>query len=244
MTSLEYGAQNPARPGERSDAEMKASSLDSAMSRYADGHDAAFNEIFAALAPRLHAFLRRLCGSPDLAHDLMQETFLRMHRARGSFARGGAVVPWAYAIARNCFASHARSPQSRAARSSLDIAEHEGAPGLDSSAEEAVAARQTAQLVERTLAQMSVTNREAFVLLRFEGQSVAAAAQITLVGAFAAGARWRSALVGAGIGLFAGATMNLHCPNVAPAHLLLGHSLPVVVAALLGALVLALRARA
>jgi RNA polymerase sigma-70 factor (ECF subfamily) len=178
MTSLEHGVQNSARLRERSEAEVKPSSLDAAMSRYADGHDAAFNEIFAELAPRLHAFLRRLCGSPDLAHDLMQETFLRMHRARGSFARDGAVVPWAYAIARNCFVSHTRSPKVRAARGSLDIADHEVAAGLDSSAEQAVAARQSAQLVERTLARMSVSNREAFVLLRFEGQSVAAAAQI------------------------------------------------------------------
>jgi hypothetical protein len=69
-------------------------------------------------------------------------------------------------------------------------------------------------------------------------------AAITLRGAFAAGARARSALVGGGIGLFAGATMNLHCPNVAPAHILLGHGLAVVVAAALGALVLVLRARA
>jgi hypothetical protein len=44
--------------------------------------------------------------------------------------------------------------------------------------------------------------------------------------------------------LFAGATMNLHCPNVAPAHVLLGHGLPVIVAALLGGFVLVLRAKA
>jgi hypothetical protein len=69
-------------------------------------------------------------------------------------------------------------------------------------------------------------------------------AAITLRGAFAAGARWRSALVGAGIGLFAGATMNLHCPSVAPVHMLLGHGLAVLVAAALGGLSLVLRARA
>lgn len=68
-------------------------------------------------------------------------------------------------------------------------------------------------------------------------------AVITLRGAFAAAARWRSALVGAGIGLFAGATINLHCSNVAPIHMLLGHGLPVIIATLAGALLLALRAR-
>lgn len=178
MTSLEHTLQGPAR--ERGSVEMpiEASSLDRAMSRYAAGHDAAFGEVFTGLSSRLLAFLRRLCGSPELAHDLAQETFLRMHRARGSFVPGGAVVPWAYAIARNCYVSHARSLKSRAARSSLDIADHEVAAGLDSNAEETAAVRQSAELVERTLARMSVTNREAFVLLRFEGQSVAEAAQI------------------------------------------------------------------
>lgn len=175
MTSLHQSVETPARPQAN---EVGESLLDRAMSRYAEGDDAAFREIFNTLAPRLLAFLRRLCGSPELAHDLVQETFLRVHRARGSFVPGSAVVPWAYAIARNCFLSHARSVKSRGARNSLDIAEHEVPAGLDSNAEEAAAVRQSAELVEQTLAKMSVTNREAFVLIRFEGQSVAEAAQI------------------------------------------------------------------
>jgi hypothetical protein len=69
-------------------------------------------------------------------------------------------------------------------------------------------------------------------------------AAIVLRGAFAAGSRSRSALVGAAIGLFAGATMNLHCPNVAPVHMLFGHGLSVLLAALLGAFALSQRTRA
>jgi hypothetical protein len=38
--------------------------------------------------------------------------------------------------------------------------------------------------------------------------------------------------------------MNLHCSNIAPMHVLLGHGLPVAIAALVGALVLAALARA
>jgi RNA polymerase sigma-70 factor (ECF subfamily) len=158
--------------------ELGATPLDRAMSRYAQGDELAFNEVFTGLAPRLEAFLRRLSGSQELAHDLTQETFLRMHRARGSFSPGHAVVPWAYAIARNCFVSETRSLKARATRGSLDIADHDVAAGPDANAEEAAAVRQSAAIVERTLAGMSVTNREAFVLLRFEGQSVAEAAQI------------------------------------------------------------------
>jgi hypothetical protein len=69
-------------------------------------------------------------------------------------------------------------------------------------------------------------------------------AALALRGAFAVGARWRSALLGAAIGLFAGAVMNLHCPNVAPFHMLFGHGLAVVAATLVGAFVLTYRTRA
>jgi len=155
-----------------------ASALDLAMCRYADGDDAAFSEVFSGLAPRIQAFLCRLSGSADLAHDLTQETFLRIHRSRGSFAPGHAVVPWAYAIARNCFVSHARSRKIKARLKTVDIADHEVAAGLEASAEATALARESAAIVEETLAQMSVVNREAFILIRFEGLSVAAAAQV------------------------------------------------------------------
>jgi RNA polymerase sigma-70 factor, ECF subfamily len=151
---------------------------DLAMHRYAEGDDAAFAEVFAALASRLRTFLWRLSGSPDLADDLTQETLLRMHHARGSFARGRRVAPWAYAIARNCYISHARSAQSKLASASGDLDKLELAAGPEASGEEASIARQSARVVERALASMTEARREAFILLRYEGMSVAAAAQI------------------------------------------------------------------
>jgi hypothetical protein len=69
-------------------------------------------------------------------------------------------------------------------------------------------------------------------------------ATLALRRAFPAVAGWRSALVGAGLGLFSGAAINLHCPNVASAHLVLGHGVPIVVAALVGGFVVSRRARA
>lgn len=69
-------------------------------------------------------------------------------------------------------------------------------------------------------------------------------AALALRRAFPASAGWRSALVGAALGLLSGAAINLHCPNTDPAHLLAGHGVPVVLAALVGALVVARWARA
>jgi RNA polymerase sigma-70 factor (ECF subfamily) len=152
--------------------------LDSAMERYAEGDDGAFAELARGLTPRLRAFLLRLSGSRELADDLTQETFLRMHRARGSFARGGAVVPWAYAIGRNCFISHARAKKTSLSRESLDMTEVELATGPEANAEARLSAQQSADIVSRTLATMPVANREAFVLIRYEGLSVATASQL------------------------------------------------------------------
>lgn len=163
---------------EGAEVQEALAAVDLAMHRYADGDDPAFAEVFRALAPRLEMFLRRLGCSPDMADDLTQETFLRMHHARGSFARGKQVAPWAYAIARNCFISHARSSKAKLARASIDADQVELSAGGGNSAEQESIARQSAEVVSRALAAMTPARREAFVLLRYEGMSVAEAAGV------------------------------------------------------------------
>src|SRR6187399_22521 len=117
MTS---GAAAAGRPESVEAGAAELTALDRAMDRYADGDDAAFDDIFSGLAPRLRLFLQRMGGNAELAEDLMQETFLRIHHCRGSFARGKPVAPWAYAIARNCFISHTRSAKAKLAKASID----------------------------------------------------------------------------------------------------------------------------
>jgi hypothetical protein len=63
-------------------------------------------------------------------------------------------------------------------------------------------------------------------------------AAVALRGTFAAATIWRSALVGAAVGLFSGGAINLHCDNILPFHLVVGHGAPVVAAALFGAFVM------
>jgi hypothetical protein len=58
---------------------------------------------------------------------------------------------------------------------------------------------------------------------------------LSLRRAFSTGAARRSALVGGALGLLSGAAINLHCTNVDRLHILTGHGLPVLIAALLGA---------
>lgn len=155
--------------------------LDTAMDRYARGEDAAFDELYERGAPRVHRFLLRLTGSPSLADDLTQETFLRVHRARGSFGKGAAALPWILAIGRNAFRDHVRRARARpitaeGVRGADDDFQAHAAP--ETRGDEALAGREMLEIVRRTLAGLPVSQREAFVLLRFEGLSVVEAAQV------------------------------------------------------------------
>jgi len=77
--------------------------LASAMDCFACGDDVAFDEVCTLALPPIRRFVRSMCRDPVLAQDITQETLLRIHRSRGSYRQRAAVLPWAYAIARNLF---------------------------------------------------------------------------------------------------------------------------------------------
>src|SRR5215813_2272058 len=89
-------------------ADLGVDGADGAMERYAKGDEAAFAELYDAIAPRLLSFLRKTTRDSCAAEDLMQQTLLHMHRRRGSFIPGAAVMPWAFAIARRLMTDSAR----------------------------------------------------------------------------------------------------------------------------------------
>jgi RNA polymerase sigma-70 factor (ECF subfamily) len=157
------------------ESEHPQEELDRALDGYAAGVDAAFAVVHRLLARRLRNFLLHLSGSRALADDLMQETFFRIHRARGSFKAGSPALPWALAIARNVYIDHARKHRHEAKATQESLAEHiSPAP----SPERDVELQRALELVRRTLLELPLAQREAFVLLRFEQLSTAEAASV------------------------------------------------------------------
>ncbi|MCC6751706.1 MAG: RNA polymerase sigma factor [Deltaproteobacteria bacterium] len=69
------------------------------MAAYAQGDRRAFEALFSRLGPRVHGFFLRRFGSPAVADDLMQLTFLKVHRARAEYRTGEPVRPWVFTIA-------------------------------------------------------------------------------------------------------------------------------------------------
>jgi RNA polymerase sigma-70 factor (ECF subfamily) len=147
------------------------------MERYAAGDESAFAEVYDTIAPRLHGFLRRRTRDDALAEDLMQQTFLQMHRARGQFFPGAQVAPWAFAIARRLLIDGARHRRHERA-AAPPAGERREAIARDPAADDVLAARQAAGRMEAELERLPESHRVAFELLRCDGLSLIEAAQV------------------------------------------------------------------
>ena len=71
------------------------------MQRYKEGDQSAFNALFHRHAVRVHAFLLRHVRDRAKADDLLQATWLNVHRARETFDESERFTAWLYTIANN-----------------------------------------------------------------------------------------------------------------------------------------------
>lgn len=69
------------------------------MEAYVNGDRAAFDALFTSLSPRLHGFFVRRFGNSAVADDLLQTTFMKVHRARRDYRFGAPLRPWVFTIA-------------------------------------------------------------------------------------------------------------------------------------------------
>jgi RNA polymerase sigma-70 factor (ECF subfamily) len=134
------------------------------MSAYVAGDSGAFRLLFERYAPLLlRAMLRELFVREE-ANDLVQQTFLQLHRARRDFDPGQKLKPWVFTIALNLKREHFRRKKRRPERS-LDA---EGVP------EPMVAALGAARVdaqrtLSRALAALPQDQREVIELHWFDG---------------------------------------------------------------------------
>ncbi|HEX8673145.1 MAG TPA: RNA polymerase sigma factor SigZ [Longimicrobium sp.] len=57
----------------------------------------------------LHGFLLRRVRDPDVADDLLQDVFLKVHTQLAGLRDPGRLHPWMYRVARNAIADHFRA---------------------------------------------------------------------------------------------------------------------------------------
>jgi len=74
--------------------------LDRWMERYQQADPDAPATLVGTLSPVLLRFFRSQVATREQADDLLQQTWLRIHRVRHTYRPGEPVLPWIYAIAR------------------------------------------------------------------------------------------------------------------------------------------------
>jgi len=82
--------------------------LELLMSRYQRGDFSAATVLIHRISPQLHRFFLAQLISRSDADDLLQETWLRIHKVRHTYRPGEPVLPWFYAIARHVRVDHYR----------------------------------------------------------------------------------------------------------------------------------------
>ena len=143
------------------------------MRRYLEGRIEAFDGLYDALASRLRGYLLSLCRDASLADDLLQETFLQMHRSRRTYEPGRPVTPWIFAIARHVYLMNRRSTGRR-----LRFEERVAADALTSDVtRDEVRALADADQLRRALRDIPADQREALVMHHVHGWSFAEIAE-------------------------------------------------------------------
>jgi RNA polymerase sigma-70 factor, ECF subfamily len=151
------------------------------MGRYCDGDAKAFHRLYALLAPKILAYLVGLVSERALAEDLLQQTFLKLHQARGSYVRDANPVPWIYTIAhRTCLDELRKRKSTRVKLTGDGVLPNEPRATLAGDAEDAATEDAApARISLADLESLPQNQKEALILTKVHGHSLAEAAMIT-----------------------------------------------------------------
>ncbi len=138
------------------------------MLEYRRGAMPAFEELFRRYAPLLRGLLRRRLWSDALVEELVQQTFLQLHRARHDFDATKPLRPWVITIALNLAREHERRRGRRPQLVSLEAVGDRVANGAQPHAR-----FEAGRDVSRALGALPEEQREVILLHWVEGLSYA-----------------------------------------------------------------------
>lgn len=144
--------------------------LESLMCRYQQADEAAARLFIERVSPLLLRYFLVQPSNRRFADDLMQDTWMRIHKARHTWRRGEPVLPWIFAIARHTSLDSYR--KSRRVESREILVEELPEPSAS------VAPSRTPDL-DAMLAALPASQREVILLLKVSGLSIEEVARAT-----------------------------------------------------------------
>lgn len=144
------------------------------MSAYTAGDARAFETLFARLAPRVHGFFLRSFRDEGVADDLMQVTFMKVHRARAQFRPELKLLPWLFAVAARVRLDELR----RRLRLPEDAGEEAIALADEQAVRDPPPDADVKDVVRAALAALPESQRAVIHLHRYEGMTFAEIAKV------------------------------------------------------------------
>jgi RNA polymerase sigma-70 factor, ECF subfamily len=106
-----------------SNQEDNSPQLEQLMVAYQQADASATERLLLTLAPILGRFFGSMPDTRLVVDDLVQETLLRVHRARHTYRAGEPLLPWVYAIARHTRVDHFRKVRRQSREEQVDPSE-------------------------------------------------------------------------------------------------------------------------
>ena len=154
------------------------------MLRFKAGEVDAFEALFSRHCGALVSFAYRFVRNREVAEELAQEVFLRVHDAAPKYRADAKFTTWLYRIATNICLNEVRRPGFRAGHESLDSAQdpdRRPAEIVDNSrpsADVLIQRRAISDALRKALAQLPEKQRAAFILNKYQELSYAEVAEV------------------------------------------------------------------
>lgn len=146
--------------------------IETLMALYQQGDFTAAAALIERVSPQLHRFFAAQYGSRTDADDLLQDTWLRIHKVRHTYRPGEPALPWFYAIARHVRVDHYRKTiRTAAGERELEVISRTmvASPAETGRADE----------LDALLAPLSDSQREVIAMLKVAGMSLEEVARAT-----------------------------------------------------------------
>ena len=169
-----------ARPIEIRDADAEL------MMRFKAGDAAAFEDLFARHARSLVNFAFRFVRNREVAEELAQEVFIKVHDAAPAYRPEAKFTTWLYRIATNVCLNETRRAQYRARHESLDAPASEDPDALPLEladrarvgADVLLERQAVSESIKRALATLPEKQRIAFILNKYQELSYSEVAEV------------------------------------------------------------------
>jgi RNA polymerase sigma-70 factor (ECF subfamily) len=156
---------------ENAGAKQSVIDLESWMVRYQQADPEAPRALIVALSPALLRLFRSQAAIRKQAEDLLQETWMRLHRVRHTYRPGEPVLPWVYAIARRVgIDGYRRTRRITAHETAMDVLPEKLAH---------VETRSTLPAFDALVADLPKAQREVVTLMKVGGLSLEEVARAT-----------------------------------------------------------------